>query len=595
MSVSVGTFVVPRPVYCVVAGAYADLAVAEAVAAGRFTHCGITVELGTEPDWIGAALPADEEWRIEWTKFYYGLDLATAFRATGERRFLQTWERLVGSFLRQVPVSSDTSDVSARRVQNWVYAWQAFAAAPAYDGLADGLEDELLAGLDRELRHIRENLSGERNHRTLELYALLIVPLALPLLDPDGELVREAAELLRDNLLTDVRADGVQREHSTHYHLIALRSFLAARENARRFDLHLGAAYDAHLHRACDFALHCHRPDGTIPALSDSDGGSYTDLLALAADLLGREDLRYAATAGAAGTPPRARNVSFPDGGYHVQRSGWGDGERALRDERFLIFDCGALGDGGHHHYDLLSIDAYAEGRALVVDPGRYTYAEDTPNLRHWFKGTAAHNTVVVDGLDQAPYRRGKARKGTRPAAELLSRITEPGLDVLHGKALSTCYEATHTRRVAFVAGEYWIVEDELAGDRPHHYDLRFHLAPEAGGRVRVAPHGDGYAVRAPGLALVFAGGVRPRIEAGWVAPEYGVKLAAPVVSVVRGAAVHATFTTLLLPLADGAPLPAFSVQRTERATTVIVDGASRDVVRWSAGGAGWQRREATA
>jgi hypothetical protein len=589
---TVAAAIVPRPIFCVIAGAYSDLAVAEAVAAGRFTHCGVTVELGTEPDWLGAELPADEEWRIEWTKFYYGLDLAAAFHATGERRYLTTWEQLVRSFLRQVPAGSDTSDVSARRVQNWVYAWQAFATAPAFDGLAGGLEDELLAGLDRELRQIREHLSAERNHRTLELYALFVVPLALPLLDPDGELVREAAALLADNLLTDVRADGVQREHSTHYHLIALRSFLATRENARRFGLDLGAAYDAHLRRACDFALHCHRPDGTIPALSDSDGGSYGDLLALAADLLDRPDLRYAATAGAEGRAPRARNVSFPDGGYHVQRSGWGDGERALRDERFLIFDCGDLGDGGHHHYDLLSVDAYAEGRALVVDPGRYTYAEDTPNMRRWFKGTAAHNTVVVDGLDQAPYRRGKARRGTRPAARLLERVAAPGVDLLHGEALSTCYEARHARRVAFVAGEYWIVEDELGGARPHRYDLRWHLAPEADGRVRVQRHGDGFAVRAPGLALVIAGGAQPRIEPGWVAPEYGVKHAAPVVSVVADGAAAATFTTLLLALDDDAPLPVFGVERCAGETTVAVGG---DVVRWGPGRASLQRDEAAA
>ena len=48
--------------------------------AGRFTCAGETRELGTEPDWLGADLPADEEWRIEWVKFYYGLDLAHAYR-----------------------------------------------------------------------------------------------------------------------------------------------------------------------------------------------------------------------------------------------------------------------------------------------------------------------------------------------------------------------------------------------------------------------------------------------------------------------------------------------------------------------------------
>ncbi len=47
-----------------------------------------------------------------------------------------------------------------------------------------------------------------------------------------------------------------------------------------------------------------------------------------------------------------------------------------------------------------------------MLDPGRYTYAEPE---RRWFRGTAAHNTVTVDGLDQTPYARGRS---SAPAAQ---------------------------------------------------------------------------------------------------------------------------------------------------------------------------------
>jgi hypothetical protein len=581
--------IAPRPVFCVIGHAYRDRAVAEDACLGRFTIAGATVDVGREPDWVGAELPEDREWRIEWTKFYFGLDLAHAYAQTGEQRFLDAWQRLVTSYLRQIPPGEgldDTSDVAARRVQNWIYAWAAFAAAPRFPGLRDGLDRDLLEGIREHAAYVRENLTAERNHRTLELYALLIVALGLPELDRDGSQLAFAIEQLHANLLADMRPDGVHREQSTHYHCIVLRSLLGARENARRFGLTLPDGYDEQLARACEFAMHCHRPDGTIPALSDSDAGGYADLLELAADLLDRDDLRYAATGGREGTPPRRRYVSFSTGGYHVQRSGWGDRGRPFADERFLIFDCGPLGDGGHGHYDLLSFEAAAEGRPLVVDPGRYTYDEQTPNLRRWFKGTAAHNTVVVDGLDQTPYRPGKPRKGTIARGRLVERHGAPGLDVVHGEATSTCYDAVHTRRVVFIADEYWIVEDRLAAGAPHRYDLRFHLAADAWERVEIEPRDGAHVVRAPGVALVIASDVAPAIEAGWVAPRYGVKHPAPVVSVVADGAADATFTTLVVPLPDGASVPRLSVRADDGGTTVEVAGERFvDTVCWSDGG----------
>ena len=195
----------------------------------------------------------------------------------------------------------------------------------------------------------------------------------------------------------------MHRERSTHYHMIALRSFVGARENCRRYDVALPRGFDERLSKACDFALHVQRPDGTIPALSDSDTGDYAELLELAAPAAGPRRPRRASD----------RPASFEAGGYFVQRAG----------QRYLIFDCGPLGDGGHGHYDALSLEAWAGERALVLDPGRFTYAEGEPNLRHWFRGTAAHNTVTVDGTDQTPYARSRS---SLPSAEARFLGREP-------------------------------------------------------------------------------------------------------------------------------------------------------------------------
>ena len=569
----------PRPIFCALENAYRDRGVADAVCAGRFTNTGLTLELGPDPDWLTDALPEDKEWRIEWSKFYYGLDLAAAFGETGDVRYLETWCRLVRSWIARVPVGHDRSDVTGRRLQNWIYAWARFAAAPAFDGLVGDLEEPLTAHLAAEAAYLRDHLTPERNHRTLELYALFVLALSLPELDSGGDLLEFAIAELYRNLLLDVRPDGVHREASTHYHCIALRSYVGVRENARRFRLVLPPGYDDRLARACEFLLHCQRPDGGIPAFSDSDSGDYHDLLALAGRLLDRPDFLYAATAGAEGIPPAERCAGFQNGGYYFQRSGWG--ERApFREERYLAFDCGPLGDGGHGHYDLLSVEIAAGGRPLIVDPGRYTYSDAGADWRRWFKGTAAHNTVCVDRVDQTSYRRSKP-KGQTATGRLLSRIGAPGLDVLHGQARSPAYEAVHTRQVVFVANEYWLVIDRLRGNRPHHYDLRWHLTPAAEGRTVVEDAPAGSTVRAPGLVLVFPGTHAVTLEDGWVAPLYGVKEKAPVVSVVTDGSTDADFLTLVYPVTGERQPPTAHLVAdgalARRATNIWVVGAGAD------------------
>ena len=91
----------------------------------------------------------------------------------------------------QVPPDHDPSDVTARRILNWIYAWQRLPEADVA-GLVESLREQA--------RHVRENLTAERNHRTLELYALLIAALALPELGARAAgrgAAREPADRLR--------------------------------------------------------------------------------------------------------------------------------------------------------------------------------------------------------------------------------------------------------------------------------------------------------------------------------------------------------------------------------------------------------------
>ena len=581
--------IAPRRVFCVYEHRYQRRAVADEVVRGRFAIQGTTLQLGVEPDWRSASLPPDREWRLEWSKFYYGLDLAAAACETGDAVFARVWQQLVLSWIAQAPIDPgqiDPSDVIGRRIQNWVYAWSRFAERFDLETERPGFTAAILGSLRDQLAYLEHHLTRERNHRTLELYALFVAALALPDLDPGERLLTSSIAALADNLMSDVLPDGVQRERSTHYHHVVLRSFLGMRENARRFSLTIPPGFDERLARACEFAMHCHRPDGAIPALSDSDSGSYLDLLALAGRLLHRSDFTYVATRGRSGVPPAVRHASFTTGGYFIQRSGWGERSVALTDERYLIFDCGPLGDGGHGHYDALNVEIASGGRPLVIDPGRFTYNDDPPHWRRWFKGTAAHNTVTIDGRDQTPYRRGKP-KGPVASARLLHRFTGDGLDVLWGEARSPAYDAVHRRRVLFVANEYWLIEDELTAPGAHDYELRFHLAPDACGRVAMRRSPGCSTAIAPGVVLLVVADVTAtNLEDGWVSKEYGIRHPAPVAAFTVSGAARAAFVTLVAPLARGQlQLPTITVDRRDDCCVAnVTHGSIHDEVLWISG-----------
>ena len=96
--------------------------------------------------------------------------------------------------------------------------------------------------------------------------------------------------------------------------------------------------------------------------------------------------------------PPKQTSRSFPDAGMYVIRDAWTPGA----DVGFLR--CGPFGLGGeghcaHAHCDLLSIVLWVRGQPVLVDSGTYSYEDP---WRDNFRLTAAHNTVMIDGNDQA-------------------------------------------------------------------------------------------------------------------------------------------------------------------------------------------------
>ena len=113
--------------------------------------------------------------------------------------------------------------------------------------------------------HLREHLTPERNHRTLELYALFIAALALPQLDHDGELLdfaigRAAAQPARRCDTPMAYTASARRTITWSRCAPSWRS----RKRPPRFGIAFSRRVRRRLARACEFAMHmppARRPD----------------------------------------------------------------------------------------------------------------------------------------------------------------------------------------------------------------------------------------------------------------------------------------------------------------------------------------------
>lgn len=486
-------------------------------------------------DWLNNP-SKDVEWSILLHKFYYAVGLGMAFQDSGDHRYAQKWMELTTQWIKTVPLDFLSSDVMGRRVQNWVYAHLFFVSNAAEETVTPDFYRLFLTSIHDQINYLRQHLTPARNHRTLELYTIFLVAVVFPEFREARSWLKFAVSELSSNLQTDILDDGVHCELSTDYHHIVLRNFLAVKRLAELNRIELPREMDERIKSALDFSIYVHKPDGTIPSLSDGDTGSFLDLLQQGFELYECEQMRYVATMGKEGTVPVLRSKAFPEGGYYILRSGWGEANEPYTDERYLVFDCGPLGAGNHGHLDLLSFEMAAFGQSLIVDPGRFTYDESgETNWRVLFRGTGYHNTVRVDGKNQTRYRfhHNKFKiKGPAPDYALKAFISRPGFDYLHGIAQSLEYPVVHERKILFVNGEYWLVCDVLRAGEAHDYDLLFHLSASANCKVVNYVDQECLIVDAPNLMMIqpVQESVSVFVEPGFISPTYGVKADAPIV-----------------------------------------------------------------
>jgi hypothetical protein len=420
--------------------------------------------------------------------------------------------------------------------------------------------------------HLEDKGAVPNNHLVSNYVGLLVTGLLFPELPDAPRQVARAVAGLRAQMVEQVHPEGTSFEGSVPYHRLAVELFTLAWVVARGTGTDLGELYETRLRRMYAAARAWCSEEGLAPQLGDNDSGRvfpFRDreprdqgyLAPLGAALFGDPNLREGCFPDEAAwllgqpglerfeslRPARpAESESFPAGGFHVLR-----GAGAV-----VTVSAGAQGQrgvGGHSHNDKLSFELHLRGRPVIVDPGTGTYTRE-PAMRNAFRATAAHNTLEVDGVEQAPLESGRLF-ALPEAARARVQVFQSGaelerLTVRHDgyRALSSPVGVERTflldKRERALG-----VTDALVGVGLHEVVGRLHL-PDREARTRApkpeelaralrvpqAPRNfESFGVElgpaeAPSALVLFAAGLEPRLEPSRYSPGYGLVVPSQVV-----------------------------------------------------------------
>lgn len=543
-------------------------------------------------DPLDPAQAGDSKVVWELNRHQWLLDLGQAWRLSGDERYARQFAHELCDWMAHNPPGQGINWSSALEVSLRLIAWcWALFLFRGSSCLTQELQATMQEWIALHATHVARYLSryfSPNTHLTGEALGLFYAGMLLT----DRKEARRWSELgstiLLQQLQRQVHPDGVYFEQSTRYQYYTVDIYLHFLILAGKNGLPIPDTANAVVQRMLDFLLALQRPDGSMPQIGDADGGwllpllrrspdDYSALFSTAAVLFKRCDYAWAANRLAPETlwllgersrndfqalhraPQRTTTLQvFREGGYAIMRNCW------QHDAHHLVFDTGPLGCGissGHGHADLLSIQCCAFGEPYIVDAGTGSYRADDP-WRNYFRSTRAHSTIVVDGRNQAVPAGTFGWQGRQPAARLLRHDSSAGHDLVearHNAYHNLDFPVTHRRRVVFVKSEgYWIVVDDLDGVACHRIELRHQFAvlpascEQQWVRVR-GRKGSALLVRTfaavPLDTTLAKGSLNP--ASGWLSPDYGQRIAAPVLTSSVETILPLRLVTLLYPVAQ--------------------------------------------
>lgn len=432
----------------------------------------------------------------------------------------------------------------------------------------------------RVAHHIDYAVSQKNNHALSEGAGLMLISHLFPELREAEQWGETGRRVMESELRRQIYADGSYVQHSLNYQRVALHDLLLGMRLAELAGRPFARDDYERVARCAEFVRELMDPtSGRAPNYGNNDGAlllplsecDFTDFrpLVQAAHFLTHrrrilppgpwdEDLYWlfgeseVGSAPEAEPPPRALRAAraFDDGGYYVLRS----------DDSWAMLRCHAYRDRPAH-CDPLHVDLWYRGENVLVDCGTWQYyAPGHPTAEHYFKSTAAHNTIELGGRDaMEPVSRFLWLPWLR--CRRLDFVAGHAATWMTGEYVHARLDrpVTHRRTLLALPGDLWVVVDDLFGartsailrwhlrDRPYAHDARDDVVrlEASGGPLFL------HTVTATGRAgrtEICRGRDQPGKVQGFVSEYYGERRPAPVIEVTIERDMPLRVLTLLAP-----------------------------------------------
>lgn len=394
---------------------------------------GIVAPLSFGPDIAisNRALVGDIKHVWELNRHLHWVRLAQAYLISADSRYLYGLAAQMSAWLEQCPRLTGVNWSSALelsiRLINWSLIWHmlgGWEGALFQHPSGERLRTRWLASIFAHCQFINwhfSRYSSANNHLIGELAGLYIAAKTWPYWSQSKQWALTSKAGLECEVLRQYSAEGVNKEQAFAYHIFTLEFLLSAGIVAQRNSDKFSDDFWRVVSKALGFLRSIRDVAGNIPQIGDADDGMVLRLEPHAANnrvamilalgdavfnnntqvftdtvkwLLGNG--QYNQIAPIAST---ATDWQFPDAGYFVLGTDFG-----LPTEIKGLVDCGAVGYlaiAAHGHADALAVTLTVAGEACLVDSGTFSYGQAL-KWRDYFRGTSAHNTVRVDGVDQS-------------------------------------------------------------------------------------------------------------------------------------------------------------------------------------------------